>query len=293
MKRRILPRRFPYTLCLFFFLLTACTAPNTDSPTHFAGGREAVSSRLTVHFLEVGYADSILIQFPDGTAALIDAGGPEEDAGPRAEEYLKKHGVGRLEWVLITHPHDNHYGGVGHLARRGFVEQVFINGQHDGADETYAPLLDELRGRGIPIGEVKAGDALPAPEGVKFAVLHPTHLAGGINENSVVTWLTYGGNGFLFTSDIQAPQQAELIFRYPKIRFADVVQIPHHGGKLADGFLGIFSRETVFVVSTGKNPYGKPLAVQWRNREGRVLRTDRGAVVCVSDGERLKVRHAR
>ncbi|MBC7251946.1 MAG: MBL fold metallo-hydrolase, partial [Anaerolineae bacterium] len=75
-----------------------------------SGSVPSAGAFLEVHFLDVGQADSILVRLPDGRALLIDAGNNAD--GPVVVSYLKAQGIKRLEWVVATHPHEDHVGGL-------------------------------------------------------------------------------------------------------------------------------------------------------------------------------------
>ena len=242
---------------------------------------------LKVHFIEVGYGDAILIEHPALASVLIDTG--PEASGEKLLDYLSSAGVKEIGSVILTHPHENHFGGLQRLAGSIPTRQVFINGDLN-AEAGYEPLLELLKEKEIPVTILKKNDLVPlAVPGMRFLILHPTELSDDVNANSIVSWLSYGQTSFLFTSDINEPVQDQLIQEFPEVKTADCLQVPHHGGKVSDGFAGHFS-EAFWVVSTGTNPWGKPHKENLRKLKGKIVRTDiHGTVVVESDGQNVKL----
>ncbi|MCK5259478.1 MAG: MBL fold metallo-hydrolase [Candidatus Omnitrophica bacterium] len=244
---------------------------------------------MTIHFIDVGYGDAILIELPDGEAVLIDAGLPEY-AG-RVTEYLAGRNIKDLQTAILTHPHENHFGGFLSLAKKWPMGKFYINGDADRAEEGYEDLMKTLEGKQVPVTILKEGDELLlGGEKVRFSVLHPSGLTGSANENVLVFWVVFNETSFLLTSDIQELQQDELLARYPQVRSANVVQVPHHGGRMTDLFASSFENDVMFVVLTGTNDYGKPFVEELDKLKGEVFRTDlHGSIVLQSDGYQVKV----
>lgn len=242
---------------------------------------------LRVHFIDVGYGDAILLDYPGSAYLLIDAGPGTSDK--KLVEYLLSLGIKALDSVMITHPHKNHFGGLKLLVQKIPVGQVFVNEDHNG-EEGYNELLSFLRKKNIPIRVLKKDDVLDiGVPGMNLSILHPGQLSDDVNANSIVSWLTYGQTAFLFTSDIGENVQDNLLRDFPGIKTADCVQIPHHGGNVSDRFAGYFL-SPLYIVSTGANPWGKPIHESLQKLKDQILRTDQaGTIVIESDGQRVKV----
>ena len=105
------------------------------------------------------------------------------------------------------------------------------------AEEAYDDLIKIIEGNQIPITILKEGDELLLGGGeVRFSVLHPLELEGSVNDNVLVFWIVYKETSFLLTSDMQELDQDELLARYPQVKSANIVQVPHHGGKMTERF---------------------------------------------------------
>ena len=267
-------------LGLLGILLTAGIFPAAE-------GKEAHSRNLRVHFLNVGYGDAVLIELPDASTILIDAGG--EQTARAVLQYLAEHDISTVETAVITHPHENHFGGFFRIVPRIPVGQLWTNGHTEG-DAGFRDLLDHFETHKVPVRVVREGfTANFSQETATVSVLHPRSLDGSANANSLVVHLRYGATAFLFTADIGPAQQRRLIEDYPDLKNADCVQIPHHGDEMDPAFREAFP-QAVFVASTGPNRWGLPRESQWDRLEGPVYRTDRnGTVVLESNGTTLEV----
>ncbi len=236
---------------------------------------------LRVTFLNVGYGDSTLIEFPGGTVALIDAGIPE--AAPMIRQYLRDRGIEKIDWAIATHPHTNHFGGFLGFNDAVPIEKVAINPDKR-ADEGYVEWLDSLKEKGIPVRELKTGDTIDVEDDdITIDVLHPDHLKYSVNGASLVVQLKYRWFDMVLFSDVLLKEQDMLIEKYPEIKNADVITIPHHGRDISDLFIKTF-RNKKFVASTG---FYEPLPLdeeRLSQLDGEVYRTDHGHIVVETNG---------
>jgi len=244
---------------------------------------------MKIHFIDVEYGDAILIELPDGQTALIDAG--QSEYAVRLMKYLTDCNIEDLGTVILTHPHEDHFGGFLSLIKKWPIGKFYINGDTKRADEGYDDLIKTMGDNQVPITILKEGDELLlGGKKVRFSVLHPSVLEGSANENAMVLWLIFKEASFLLTSDIQNLQQDKILKRYPQVKSANVIQVPHHGGTMTDQFANFFGNDSIFVVSTGTNEYGKPLVEELDKLKGKVLRTDlHGSIVLQSDGHQVEV----
>ena len=251
----------------------------------------AQDSIIRLHFIDVGYGDAILLELADGRSVLIDSGG-QEHAG-HLKQYLTSRNIKNLDACILTHPHKNHFGGLLSLIKEHAIRKIYTNGDVAPDEEGYDDLIKAIEASRIPTIVLREKDELLLGDAqTRLFVLHPPALSGTVNENALVLWLIHKDTAFLLVSDIQESQQIKLLEHYPEVRESDVIQIPHHGGKMAKQFTGAFRRNAIFVLSTGINQYGKPFAEELNKLRGQLLRTDReGAIVLRSDGHRVEVSH--
>jgi len=225
---------------------------------------------------------------------LVDAGdakhsSPRREPAGRLISYLESHQIRNVDTVVITHPHQNHFGGLRALAGRIPVGRVFHNGDLS-AEEGYAALLDYLKRKQVPVEILKRGQKLEhLPDSLTIEVLNPSDLDASLNDNALALWIKHDKVSFLFLADIGPDRQDALLAAFPQIRQADCVQIPHHGGPLSDMFIEAFQGK-LFIISTGPNRWDLPDEDQLKRLNGTVYRTDKnGTIVVESDGNTLKV----
>jgi competence protein ComEC len=146
---------------------------------------------LTLTFLDVGQGDAILVQAANGQAMLVDAG--EASAAPALGSRLAAKGVTHLAYLVGTHDHDDHIGGMASLVGSLAVDEYLENGD-PAASETAAALHRALALRGIPARNLTAGETIPLdPANITVTVLNPQPVrSGDENEDSIVLRLVWG-----------------------------------------------------------------------------------------------------
>lgn len=248
---------------------------------------ESFTEGLTVHFIDVGQGESILID-AQGQHLLIDAG--DRDHGSIVVRYLKDQGVESLKYVIATHPHEDHIGGMQAVFQAFPVENVILpNVAHN--SRTFEQFLDSIRSRKI--------HPIKAEKGVEFdlgeahiLLLGPSVIVSdSLNNNSVVSKITFGKTSFLFTGDAEREEEATL---KNFDLHADVLNVGHHGSKTSTG--SVFLRAvnpTYAVISCGPgNSYGYPHQGVLRRLSALnvdIYRTDLcGTIVARSDGKKVQ-----
>jgi len=269
---------------------------------NFAIWKSAVSSApvLKVIFFDVGQGDAALISFPHGEHLLIDGGlrNYQYDTGEKViAPYLKRHGIERLDQIVVTHAHADHIGGVPYLLKHFEIGRVLDNGCWDDSKlyQQYRHLIDSLQ---IPHQIIRAGDQLNDIPGIDVLFYHPSTYflenqkdeQSYENNSSVVVKVIYGKTNFIFTGDIERGVENHL-WRYHDLLKSDVLKIPHHGSITSSSpeFLN-YVRPQYAVISVGEfNRFNQPSDVilnRLRQFETKTIRTDRnGAVIFESNGE--------
>jgi competence protein ComEC len=260
---------------------------------------------LEVVFLDVGQGDAIFIETPDGCTALIDGGGRLPFRGDMEWTgenvilpYLKERGVDKLDVVMISHPHEDHFGGLFPVIREKDVDLVLIS-PDPGDSPHYHELLALMESRDISRKIAGRGDRLLLGEEVFFTFYLPAEklfqgTGSDANNNSLVKKMTYGQTSFLFTGDIEEEAAAALLRSGDNLQ-SDVLKIPHHGGYFAsvDKFLQAVE-PAAGIICVGNNSFGHPNSYLLQSLEQHgveVYRTDyHGAVTVTSDGRRIYVR---
>ena len=278
------PSRFRASLIVTVGLVSLTFAPSPWAPP--------VSARLRLTMLDVGQGDALLIDTPRGAHLLVDCGPAalESDAGRRTiVPFLARERIDTLDWLIVTHEHRDHVGGLRSLLESGRVRAI-------GAPAQYAPTLSGEIGRGVrPLG---AGDVIDLDQSIRCYVLSPSSatrrtLEAGGNDGSVVLRVQYGSTRLLLVGDAGLAAEDALVKRFGTFLRADCLKVGHHGSLTSTGdrFLSLVA-PSLSLISVGRNNrFGHPAtATLEKLRECGVMvrRTDlSGAAVVESDGNVL------
>ncbi len=243
------------------------------------------SSEMEVHFLNVGQGDSTLI-ICDGKAMLIDGGGASKSSLIYA--YLKERNINELEYIVATHGHEDHVGGLSGALNYATAKKAISStlNYESKAFTNFLNYLGDTNLESVNLGkEYDLGSA-------KFYILAPREKSDNENNNSVVIKLIHGDNVFLFTGDMEREEEQDILNAGTDIK-ADVLKVGHHGSDTSTTYP--FLREvmpTYGVISVGENnQYGHPhenTLSRLRDADVKVLRTDmQGHIIIKSDGKDL------
>ena len=263
--------------------------------------REQPRGLLRLSYVDVGQGDATLIDFPNGQLGLIDTGqGGRHPAARELRALLDARRRSRIDLLVITHGHPDHYGGLRDLLGEIEIGEIWLNGQllseeRDGAmagllsvamaENSRLRFVPELCGSRSAFGDAELEVLWPCPR---------YDAALNLNDNSIALRLVYGKRSFLFTGDLEHEAERSLIDA-GRLTASDVLQVGHHGSKTSTSPLFIARvRPSVAVISCGAgNRYGHPNAsvvARLRDSGATVFRTDLGGGVIVSsDGERLEI----
>lgn len=254
---------------------------------------------MYVHFIDVGQGDATLITTPHGRAILVDTGGVMGDAndfdiGDRVlVPYLKHYGVLTLDYLFLTHGHQDHAGGAAAVARELSVGNTMLS--RETHTEAVRNLVQVAKGQGSGFIPVYEGQTIHL-DGVVIRVIHAENSVniGQSNEVSSVIQVSYGKQSFLLTGDLEG-QGEEKILGNGKEMKSTVLKIGHHGSKTSStmGFLQAVAPEYA-VISVGKNNrFGHPHATTIQRlvaQKSKIYRTDeQGAIVFKTDGKKIEV----
>lgn len=245
---------------------------------------------MKVHFINVGQADSILIQTPQQKNILIDGG--DKPSGPKLVQYLKAHGVTTLDALIVTHPHHDHIGSIPDVMYNFKVKAFYMPNLKINT-KAYKRLEKALKEEEIMVFKAKAGDKIEVEPKIWIKIIAP--LKGRydqMNDYSYVLKLVHGENTFLLMADAGEQSETSLLSKDVDVK-ADIIKIGHHGADTGSTlpFLKKVDPDAA-IISVGKhNRYGFPTrAVINRLKYLKIptYRTDLlGTIVAVSDGHRV------
>ncbi|MBQ9991776.1 MAG: MBL fold metallo-hydrolase [Lachnospiraceae bacterium] len=241
-------------------------------------------AEMQVHFIDVGQGDATLI-LCDGEAMLIDAG--DDSKGTTVQNYLKKQGVSRLKYLVLTHTDADHIGGSDVIISKFQVDNVFI-GDFPKESKVYGDLIDALAYRGYPWSTPEVGSTYTLGT-AGITILAPNKAYDDPNNCSIALLVENGEDSFLFTGDAEGEAEADILANGLSVD-CDVFKAGHHGSKTSNStaFLKAASPE-ITVISCGEgNSYGHPHAATLntlRSMGVKVYRTDeQGSIIAASTG---------
>lgn len=245
------------------------------------------NSQMEVHFLDMGQSDSTLIVC-DGHAMLIDTG--DGDQGTKIQLYLSKHGIKKLDYLVLTHPDADHIGGADVVITKFDIDSVFMS-DYEKTTRTYKDLLEALKYKNHKwiLPEVGNTYSLGSAE---ITIAGPIYQYDDPNNSSIVLKVGHGNNTFLFTGDAEEEAEEALLEGYIDLE-ADVLKVGHHGSKTSstEEFLDAVNPESAVISCGIDNSYGFPHARTLNNLRARginVYRTDnQGTIVATSDGNNI------
>lgn len=245
-------------------------------------------SILKVHIIDIGQGDSVLIE-SDNQYMLIDAG--EKGTSSLVIEYLEDSGVKKLDYVIATHPHSDHIGGLVDVINSFQVGKIIMpNVVH--TSRTFENLLDTISDHALKITKPIIGNEYAIGE-ASFIIIAPNSLSyDSLNNYSVGIKLTYEENSFVFTGDAEIESEYEMLENGINLD-ADVLKLGHHGSSTSnsESFLDAVT-PSIAIVSAGiDNQYGHPhveILESIKEKNITLYRTDtQGTIILESDGKKI------
>lgn len=244
---------------------------------------------LKVHYLDVGQGDSIFIELPNNETMLIDAA--ESYQSENIINYLKNLNYQKIDYVIGTHPHTDHIGGLKDIINTFEIGKIYMP-KVVSTTKTYESLLMAIKDKNLKINTAKAGTSIIDTDALKINILAPTNSTyTELNNYSVVTKITYGTTKFLFMGDAEKLSENEIKENVT----ADVIKIGHHGSNTSSSIDFIKKVNAKYgIISVGlNNKYNLPkeeTITNWENSGTKIyLTSTNGTITAISDGTNIKI----
>jgi competence protein ComEC len=278
------------------FVLSACSLDNVDLPSLMGGGGSTTvtdigpapeipsDSNFQVHYIDVGQADAALV-ICDGETMLID-GGNRADSD-LMYSYLEQHSITHLNYVIGTHGHEDHIGGISGALQYASVDTVFCS-VNDYDSRAFENFVNAAHERDASVEVPEAGYTFNLGSAV-CQIVGPVREFEDPNDTSIVLRVVYGETTFLFTGDAETPAETSILEAGYTID-CDVLKVGHHGASTSTGYRWLREASPkCAVISVGAdNDYGHPTEAtlsKLRDADVTTYRTDmHGTIVCLSDG---------
>jgi len=269
-------------LLLLCLLLTGC-----DVQEFVPSEGTKVTSELKVHFIDVGQADSILIQNNSQTA-LLDTG--NRDDYDTIHDYLEELSIKSIDYLILTHPHEDHIGSAAKIIENFDIGTVYMTNMSANT-KIYSSLMHAMKQKKLKKQIPKLGDTFNVGD-CEFTFLGPVKKYEDPNQMSLVTRAVFGNKSFLFTGDAEIEAEKDMLNANVTLN-SDVLKVGHHGSQTSSSYVFLKEVNPVdAVISSEKgNDYGHPhkKTLSRLNDVGATIyRTDKsGTIIATCDGKEI------
>lgn len=259
------------------------TQPSSEPPNETSPATQ--NNNLTVHFIDVGKGDSILVEYA-GKTMLVDAG--RTDKGPTVSAFLREQGVSTLDYVVATHPHEDHIGGLLTILNEYPVGK-FVDSGYTYTTQTYINMLTIIENKSIPFHVAERGEALDLAPGIQVQVLNPDNKRSEkINENSVVLRIIDNNVSFLLMGDAGSETEKSIMYEGYDVD-SDIFKLGYHANASAsaESFIAEVSPDISIIEVGADNGYGYSDAgiLERLQNVSKVYRTElHGTITITTDG---------
>lgn len=243
---------------------------------------------FSVHYIDVGQGDATLLRSPDGDFMLIDCG--PTSSSDYLTKYLWDMGVDELEYLIITHPHEDHYGGAEQIMENFPVEGLILH--RDFANVyPYDDFIDIANDKNTEVILVQKGDSFSFDDCSDFEIISPEKAdIRDFNQSSLSFRVVYGDTAFMFTGDSERPNERYMLSSGKPLE-AQVLKAGHHGSSSSNmkSFVKAVSPEYAVVSCEKDNSYGHPhretVSVFDELDVEMLVTYEDGSIIFLSDGE--------
>lgn len=261
----------------------------TNSYANEANAFNEIEEVITVHYLDVGQADSIFIELEDNKTMLIDAG--ELEDSDYIIDYIDNLGYNKINFLVATHPHADHIGGMQKVVKNFEVDNVYMPKALTNT-KTYENLLKEIDNKNLKIKTAKAGVTIVDDDNLDIDIIAPnSNTYEDLNNYSACIKLTYQNITYLFMGDAESLSENEI---KTDIK-ADVLKVGHHGSDTSSSVSFLKKVNPSYaIISVGEdNSYNHPkkeVLDRLKKVGATIYRTDlNGNIIVKTDGNNIEI----
>ena len=276
---------FKLILPLFIIILSLFLYQTNDTSNY--------KNQMTIHYIDVGQGDCILIQV-NNKNLLIDSG-PSSNRKSLLD-YLENLNIKKLDYIIATHPHEDHIGNMDTIIRRYNIGS-FYSPKVTHSSTTFENMISSLVDKNLKINILNRGvTGINLGENTSVSVYSPLEnlYSDNLNDYSPIIKITFLNNSFLFTGDAEISTENTVLSQNENLK-CDILKIGHHGSSTSTSpdFITAVN-PSVPIISVGKNnPYGHPtpeIISLLNSLNIKTIRTDiNGSIIAISDGSNIKI----
>lgn len=250
-----------------------------------------VEGNVSVSFIDVGQADSILIE-EDEKYMLIDAGNNED--GKLLVDYFKSLGIKRFDYLVGTHPHEDHIGGLDDIINNFEIGTIYMPKIYT-TTKTFEDVLDAIKNKELKVTTPKINEEFHLNKAL-LNVVYVGENAKDLNDSSIILKLIYGNNSYLFMGDASKKVEKEILTKEIK---ADILKVGHHGSNYSTekNFIEKVNPKYAIISVGENNVYHHPAEETLELLESKniaIYRTDElGTIRTSSDGTNIKITYEK
>ncbi|MFT8348849.1 ComEC/Rec2 family competence protein [Clostridium saccharoperbutylacetonicum] len=277
------------TLVLFIFMISCSKNENMQTKkadTNTITETKTIGNMVKIHYIDVGQGNSELIQVEDKNI-LIDAGTSDR----KALDYLKSLGIKKLDYVIATHPHEDHIGSMDDVIK-AFDIGKFYSPKVTTTTKTFENMINALKEKNLKLTVPKVSNKLNIGNATLTFLAPNNTQYENLNNYSIVCKLKYGNTSFIFMGDAEEISEGDILQKQLDVK-ADIIKVGHHGSRSSStkAFLEKVNPKYAVISCEKGNDYGHPHKVtidKLNAKNINVFRTDlEGTIIATSDGNEI------
>lgn len=275
---------------ILFLLLISCSFYSCNLNLY---NNNDLSKEMIVHYIDVGQGDCILIQV-NNKNLLIDSG-PSSNR-KNLLTYLNKLKINKLDYIVATHPHEDHIGNMDTIIKRYTIGEFYAP-KVTHTSTTFENMVSALIDKNLKINILKKGSTgIDLGENTKIQVFSPAEdmYSDNLNDYSPIIKIEFLNTSFLFTGDAESYTEQQVLLENNNLK-CDIIKIGHHGSSTSTSpnFLSAVN-PSIAIISVGdSNSYGHPTLDTLSLLESMnisTIRTDiNGTIIVTSDGNNINI----